>query len=76
MRAEFYPPPKIAPPPDWTLGQLLNVRNLGHEYVITLLGEEADPRKPERALRFTSYLDCQNFISRWYARTWAPEADA
>jgi len=58
----------IRPPPSWTKGQLLNVRNAGECYVITLLGEEFDPRHPERALKFTNPALCQNFVSSWYAR--------
>jgi len=60
--------PPIAVPPSWTKGQLLNVRNAGEHYVITLLGEEFDPRYPERALKFTNSALCQNFVSNWYAR--------
>ncbi len=55
-------------PPSWTKGQLLNVRNAGECYVITLLGEEFDPHHPERALKFTNPALCQNFVSSWYAR--------
>ena len=55
-------------PPDWHVGQLLNVRNTGPDYTITLWPEEADPRKPERALHFTNPGECQNFVSRWYRR--------
>ncbi len=55
-------------PASWTKGQLLNVRNAGECYVVTLLGEEFDPRHPERALKFTNPALCQNFVSRWYAR--------
>ena len=56
-------------PQDWTLGQLLNVRNTGPDYCVTLYPEEFDPRRPERALRFTNSAQCQEFVSRWYART-------
>lgn len=52
----------------WIKGQLLNVRNAGEHYNVTLLGEEYDPRQPERCLRFTNINDCQNFVSAWYAR--------
>ncbi len=58
----------VGVPPSWTKGQLLNVRNAGECYVITLLGEEFDSRYPERALKFTNQALCQNFISSWYAR--------
>jgi hypothetical protein len=51
----------------WIKGQLLNVRNAGNHYNVTLLGEEYDPRAPERCLQFTNSADVQNFISRWYA---------
>ena len=57
-------------PNDWSLGQLLNVRNTGPEYVVTLLAEEFDWNRPERALRFTNVADCQNFVSQWYSRTY------
>jgi len=52
----------------WTKGQLLNVRNGGEHYVVTLLGEEFDPRYPERALKFANSTQCQDFVSRWYQR--------
>jgi hypothetical protein len=52
----------------WVKGQLLNVRNTGDGYVITLEGEEYDRTRPDRALRFTNPGDCQNFVSNWYAR--------
>lgn len=57
-------------PDSWTLGALLNVRNAGSQYIITLFPEEYDPRTPDRAMRFDSYADCQDFVSQWYARTW------
>jgi hypothetical protein len=56
----------------WCKGQLLNVRNAGSHYNVTLLGEEYDPRRPERCLQFTQINDAQNFISRWYARESGP----
>jgi hypothetical protein len=55
------------PPRDWIKGQLLNVRNRGDAYVITLHPEEFDERHPERAMRFTNLGECQGFVSRWYA---------
>lgn len=61
-------PTSIDIPPGWTKGQLLNVRNLGEFYAVTLLGEEFDVRHPERALQFTNTALCQDFISRWYQR--------
>jgi hypothetical protein len=57
-------------PASWTKGQLLNVRNRGECYVVTLLGEEDDPPlkpAPNGALRFTNTALCQDFISKWYA---------
>jgi hypothetical protein len=57
-------------PASWTKGQLLNVRNRGEYYVITLLGEEDDPPlkpAPNGALRFTNTALCQDFVSKWYA---------
>ncbi len=50
----------------WIKGQLLNVRNMGSHYNITLYGEEPDTRHPERSLKFTNPAECQNFVSRWY----------
>ena len=55
-------------PPHWGRGALLNVRNTGADYVVTLFPEEYDPRSPERALRFTNPAMCQDFVSRWYMR--------
>jgi hypothetical protein len=52
----------------WCKGQLLNVRNAGSHYNVTLLGEEYDPRHPERCLQFLNPAECQNFVSAWYAR--------
>jgi hypothetical protein len=57
-------------PVSWTKGQLLNVRNRGEFYVVTLLGEEDDPPlkpAPNGALRFTNTALCQDFVSKWYA---------
>lgn len=53
-------------PKDWSRGQLLNVRNAGERYDVTLLGEEFDPREPTRCLHFGSAYECQDFISWWY----------
>jgi len=55
-------------PRDWQKGALLNVRNYGHEYIVTLYPEEYDPRSPERSLHFTNPARCQDFVSAWYAR--------
>jgi hypothetical protein len=58
------------PPAGWLKGQLLNVRNRG-DYVVTLLGEEDEPPlrpAPSGAMRFPNSIECQAFISRWYAR--------
>jgi hypothetical protein len=56
------------PPADWRKGALLNVRNHGAFYVITLYPAESDPRHPERELRFTNLGECQDWVSAWYAR--------
>ena len=80
----YMPPPDYAPaapegppldenglpvvPKDWSKGQLLNVRNAGTHYNVTLLGEEYDPRHPERCLQFSNPAECQNFVSTWYQR--------
>ena len=58
--------PKI--PLDWRVGMLLNVRNTGADYTITLFPEEFDPRKPERSLHFDSSYEAQHFVSFWYSR--------
>lgn len=55
-------------PADWVKGQLLNVRNAGDTYRVTVLGEEYDVRSPERCLEFTSSWECQQFVSDWYSR--------
>ncbi|WP_244191308.1 hypothetical protein [Ralstonia insidiosa] len=55
-------------PADWRKGALLNVRNYGDRYVITLWPEEYSQEKPERAIEFTNLGECQNFVSDWYAR--------
>lgn len=55
-------------PRDWVKGQLLNVRNTGDGYTVTLYPEEFDPRSPKRALRFPNTFECQQFVSQWYAR--------
>jgi len=65
-----YGPAALAIPEDWNLGALLNVRNNGAEYLVSLYPEEYDPRRPERTLRFSNSADCQNFVSAWYARTY------
>ncbi len=61
-------PIEVRAPDFWSKGALLNVRNKGEYYAVTLYPEEADPRHPERELRFTNTALCQDFISRWYAR--------
>ncbi|MCA8018085.1 hypothetical protein [Burkholderia metallica] len=55
------------PPADWRKGALLNVRNRGDAYVITLYPEEFSDEHPERAMRFTNLGECQDFVSKWYA---------
>lgn len=54
-------------PQDWRRGQLLNVRNAGSHYNVTLLGEEFDTRYPDRCVQFPSGWECQDFVSWWYA---------
>jgi hypothetical protein len=61
-------PEKLSLPSGWSKGALLNVRNTGAEYRITLYPEEFDPMNPERCLRFTNPAQCQDFISNWYSR--------
>jgi hypothetical protein len=56
------------PPADWRKGALLNVRNHGAEYIVTLYPEEYDPRYQERCVKFTNLGECQAFVSSWYAR--------
>jgi hypothetical protein len=67
-------PREAAAPEDWVLGQLLDVRQMDGGYVVTLLGEPYDQRKPERALTFPNSAACQNFVSAWYAKTYDPKA--
>lgn len=55
-------------PSDWRKGALLNVRNHGAEYIVTLHPEEFDPRHEERCIKFTNLGECQDFVSKWYAR--------
>ena len=60
--------PLPEPPQHWQKGALLNVRNYGDQYIITLYPEEFDYRHPEKALTFTNPGRCQDFVSKWYAR--------
>ena len=53
-------------PSHWNKGALLNVRNYGSEYILTLFPEEYDDRYPERSLSFTNPGECQDFVSKWY----------
>lgn len=55
-------------PSDWRKGALLNVRNYGAEYIVTLYPEEWDHAHPARALHFPNSARCQDFVSAWYAR--------
>lgn len=66
---EFSTPPSGEKyPSDWQKGAMLNVRNYGDAYVVTLYPEEWQQDKPERAMRFTNPALCQDFVSNWYAR--------
>lgn len=60
-------PAQPAIPEGWSKGQLLNVRNAGSHYNVTVLGEEYDPRHPERCLQFPNSFEAQQFVSWWYA---------
>jgi len=55
-------------PIHWARGQLLNVRNTGSEYVLTLLNEEYDKRHPDRAIFFPNAFECNAFLGWWYSR--------
>jgi hypothetical protein len=55
-------------PSYWGRGALLNVRNTGTDYTITLHPEEYDPKHPERAMRFPHSGAAQDFVSKWYMR--------
>lgn len=72
IKPEVQEAPAVAPlqplPEGWRLGMLLNVRNAGSCYRVTLFPEEYDPRTPERTLEFRNPAECQEFVSRWYAR--------
>lgn len=66
---EVNPHPADALPPSyWQKGALLNVRNYGSEYIVTLWPEEFDQRHPENSLHFTNPARCQDFVSKWYGR--------
>lgn len=65
---ETFPSEAQEYPQDWTKGALLNVRNGGETYVITLFPEEYDPRHPERSIQFHNSALCQDFVSKWYQR--------
>jgi hypothetical protein len=56
------------PPADWLKGALLNVRNHGAEYIVTLHPAEYDPRHEDQCMKFTNVGECQSFVSAWYAR--------
>jgi hypothetical protein len=68
--AEMFEVPRdpTQPPIEWRKGALLNVRNAGAEYIVTLYPHEYDPRHEDRCLKFTNLGECQDFVSRWYAR--------
>lgn len=68
VRAEIEQSSDPPVPVHWSKGALLNVRNRGDAYVITLYPEEFDPRYPERAMTFPNTWTCQDFVSKWYAR--------
>lgn len=55
-------------PADWRVGALLNVRNYGTHYIITLWPEEYSPEHEERCIKFTNVGLCQDWVSKWYAR--------
>jgi len=61
-------PLKSEYPAGWAKGALLNVRNKGEYYAVTLFPEEEDFRCPERTLKFRNTAETQDFISRWYQR--------
>lgn len=56
------------PPVDWCKGALLNVRNHGAEYIVTLHPAEYDPRHEDQCMKFTNVGECQAFVSAWYQR--------
>jgi hypothetical protein len=67
LPAQDQTPEEKAQAAGWSKGQLLNVRNAGSHYNVTLLGEEYDPTHPERCLQFQNINDAQTFISVWYS---------
>jgi hypothetical protein len=58
----------VSVPADWIKGALLNVRNHGAQYIVTLDPAEYDPRHEERCVKFTNVGECQSFVSSWYQR--------
>lgn len=58
----------VVTPPGWRTGAMLNVRNYGSHYTITLWPEEFDPEHADRSIRFTNPGKCQDFVSKWYSR--------
>lgn len=67
LPAQDQTPEEKAQAAGWSKGQLLNVRNAGSHYNVTLLGEEYDPQSPDRCLQFTNINDTQTFVSAWYS---------
>jgi len=67
-KEEVVEPLKSEYPAGWAKGALLNVRNKGEYYAVTLFPEEEDFRCPERTLKFGNTAECQNFVSKWYQR--------
>lgn len=55
-------------PSDWAKGALLNVRNYGEHYAVTLYPEEYSHDREERCIKFTNLGECQAFVSDWYSR--------
>lgn len=67
--AEMFEVPRdpMQPPSEWRKGSLLNVRNRGDAYIVTLYPEEFSEERPEHSMRFTNLGECQDFVSKWYA---------
>lgn len=54
-------------PAGWNKGELLDVKNVGHEYRVKPLSARV-PDVPVEPIRFYQTDECQAFVSWWYMR--------